>query len=789
MVSYRLAEGLTVGVEHLWPLAVLPVAALLLAYLVFRDGGDRSASARSRRLLFLSRLVIVILLVVAAMGPYTVQTRETPGEPRVTLLTDESESMGVYPNVTADLVADVEAEGVPVTQATVGSSTDSRVGDGIVANLRENGTVVVLSDGQVTTGRSLQTAAEAAASLNTTVSTVDTSPDRTERVVSLSGPSTVTIGLSSEFVVSLSGVEAEDPVPVTVSVDGETVREENLAAGDRIRVNQTFEERGTHRVTATIESDDVYDRNDVFYHTVRVVEKPDVLYVAQGEYPLRGYLGSLYNVTAASAVPDDLDGYAAVVVQDIPADRLGNVSTLQEHVISGGGLVSVGGDNAYESGGYGQSPIASLLPVRVGEATGGATNIVLLVDISGSTREDLDIQKGIALDILDQLGDANRVGLVAFGSDAYRVAEIRELGGSRAEMEDRIRRLQPEDKPGTDIANGLLGTDEMLGDRRGTIILLSDGFVANSERPVVVANQLGREGRRIIGVGAAQRVNVPVMRRIAEESGGSYFNADERSRLRLLFGSASRQFQGDGLTIVTPGTFITSGVELTANSRRANEVAVKSGADYQVATADGTPAIASWRFGLGRAVSITAYANDGTLGGLLKEPDSLVVTKSVNFAIGDPARESTGVIRVSDARVGEPATLTYRGAERPTAPEVSFRQVAERTYEGEFTPESAGYGEVLDATYAANYPSEYGRFGTNRELNALVRATGGQSFETDDGEAIARLAQERSTEIRSVRESWDWVALLLALLAFALEVGFRRLQVYRGRTTLESGLT
>jgi len=789
MVSYRLAEGLTVGVEHLWPLAVLPVAALLLAYLVFRDGGDRSASARSRRLLFLSRLVIVILLVVAAMGPYTVQTRETPGEPRVTLLTDESESMGVYPNVTADLVADVEAAGVPVTQATVGSGTDSRVGDGIVANLRENGTVVVLSDGQVTTGRSLQTAAEAAASLNTTVSTVDTSPDRTERVVSLSGPSTVTIGLSSEFVVSLSGVEAENPVPVAVSVDGETVREENLAAGDRIRVNQTFEERGTHRVTATIESDDVYDRNDVFYHTVRVVEKPDVLYVAQGEYPLRGYLGSLYNVTAASAVPDDLDGYAAVVVQDIPADRLGNVSTLQEHVISGGGLVSVGGDNAYESGGYGQSPIASLLPVRVGEATGGATNIVLLVDISGSTREDLDVQKGIALDILDQLGDANRVGLVAFGSDAYRVAEIQELGGSRAEMADRIRRLQPEDKPGTDIANGLLGADEMLGDRRGTIILLSDGFVANSERPVVVANQLGREGRRIIGVGAAQRVNVPVMQRIAEESGGSYFNADERSRLRLLFGSASRQFQGDGLTIVTPGTFITSGVELTANSRRANEVAVKSGADYQVATADGTPAIASWRFGLGRAVSITAYANDGTLGGLLEEPDSLVVTKSVNFAIGDPARESTGVIRVSDARVGEPATLTYRGAERPTAPEVSFRQVAERTYEGEFTPGSAGYGEVLNATYAANYPSEYGRFGTSRELNALVRATGGQSFETDDGEAIARLAQERSTEIRSVRESWDWVALLLALLAFALEVGFRRLQVYRGRTTLESGLT
>jgi len=789
MVSFRLADGLTVGVEHLWPLALLPVAAVLLAYLVFRDGGDRSASTRSRRLLFVSRLVVVALLVVAAMGPYTVQTRETPGEPRVTLLTDESESMGVYPNVTEEVVADIEAAGVPVTQATVGSGTDSRIGDGTVANLRENGTVVVLSDGQVTTGRSLQTASEAAASLNATVSTVDVSPDRTERAVSLSGPSTATIGLSSRFVVSLSGVEAEEPVPVEVSVDGETVREAEIAAGDRIRVNQTFEERGTHRVTATIESDDVYDRNDVFYHTVRVVEKPDILYVAEGEYPLRGYLDSLYNVTEASSIPADLDGYAAVVVQDVPAGRLGNVSALQEHVISGGGLVSVGGQNAYESGGYGESPIASLLPVRVGEATGGATNIVLLIDISGSTREDLDVQKGIALDVLDQLGDVNQIGVVAFGNDAYRVAAIQELGGSREEIADRIRRLRPEAKSGTDIANGLLGADEMLGDRRGTIILLSDGFVANPDRPVVVANQLGRQGQRIIGVGAAQRVNVPVMRRIAEESGGTYFEASERNRLRLLFGAASRQFEGDGLTIVTPGTFITSGVELTASPGQANEVAVKSGADYQVATADGSPAIASWRFGLGRAVSITTFADDGTLGGLLEEPDSLVVTKSVNYAIGDPARSSTGVIRVGDARVGETASLTYRGEERPTAPDVNFRQVSERTYEGEFTPESAGYNEVLDATYAANYPREYATFGTSRELNALVRATGGQSFEPDEGAAIARLAQEQSTEIRSVRDSWDWVALLVALLAFALEVGFRRLQVYRGRTTLESGLT
>ena len=33
-VSYTLAEGLTVGFEHLWPLLAVPVAVGLLAYLV-----------------------------------------------------------------------------------------------------------------------------------------------------------------------------------------------------------------------------------------------------------------------------------------------------------------------------------------------------------------------------------------------------------------------------------------------------------------------------------------------------------------------------------------------------------------------------------------------------------------------------------------------------------------------------------------------------------------------------------------------------------------------------------
>lgn len=785
-VSYTLAEGLTLGVEHLWPLVALPVAVGLLAYLVRRgEAGPRSASNRSRRLLLASRTLIVCLLVLAAMEPYTVQTRETPGEPSVTILSDESASMDVYGNTTESLVTQIEGEGVPVTRATVGSGSTSRIGDGVVANLRQNGTVVVVSDGRVTGGRSLSVAAEEAASLNATVHRVRLRSPRTERAVSISGPATVSRGVPSQYVVSLQGVNVDDPVPVTVTIDGETITEGELLPNETVTVEHTFEETGAHRVTATLDGEDVYARNDVFYRSVRVVEQPDVLYVSPGEYPLRSYLDSLYNVSTASSVPGDLDGYSAVVVQDTPSGAIGNVTALQEFVINGGGLVVAGGDNAYENGGYQQSSVAPMLPVSVGNATGGESNIVLLVDVSGSAESGLSVQKAVALDVLDQLGDENRVGVVAFNHNAYRVAEMQRLGANREGVADKIRRLNS--GGATDIAVGLQGADELLADSEGTIILLSDGQ-DDLGPPAAVANQLGREGTRVVSVGVGKRVGVATMRQIARESGGSYFAADETERLRLLFGGASRRYQGENLTIVTEGTFITSGVELTANPGQANKVQVKPGADYQVATADGTPAITSWRFGLGRVVSITAYGSDGTLDGLLERPDSLVLTKSVNYAVGDPTRTQTGVTAVGDARVGSATTLTYQGDSRPEASNVSFRQIGEGRYRGEFTPREAGYRTVLDTEYAANYPVEYGAFGQSEALSTLVGTTGGQVFGPEQGAQIARQARQKSTRVRTVRDTWDWLALLGALALFTGEVVARRVQVYRGRTTLESGL-
>jgi hypothetical protein len=778
-------RGVTVGLERPAILLALPVAAAVLAALIrYRTAG--TAGTRSRRLLLASRLLVATLLVVAAAGPFTVVTTETSGDPTVSLLVDRSNSTTVAPDVAEALAADVEAEGVPVTVSTIAQGTTSRIGDGVAANLRENGSVVVVSDGQVTGGQRLSETAEFARSIGATISTVSPEPTRTERYVTLTGPAKTSVGVESRFLVQVAGVEATEPVTVTVTVDGEEVASERLAEGTgRVPVSHTFERTGSHRIVAEIDGQDVFGVNDVARKTVRVVEQPRVLYVSRGDYPLRGYLSNLYEVETAESVPSNLDPYYAVVVQNVAADDLGDVEELQRFVIDGNGLVTVGGPNSFENGGYANSSIAASLPVTFGESAPGSARIVLLIDVSGSAGEGMRIQKAIALDALSQLDDDNTVGVVGFNQQAYAVAEPATLDRNRAQLRDRIRRLRA--GGATNIANGLRGAEEMLDGERGTIILVSDGGDVES-RSAVVANALGRQGVRVIAVGAGRNVNEAVLGRIADESGGSYFRADETDRLRLLFGGGGRQFQGEGLTVVTTGHFVTSGVTLESNPGRINDVSMRPGADFLVAGPDGTPAVASWRYGLGRVVTLTAYGPDGGLDGLLRRPDSLVVTKSVNYAIGDPERKSTGVADVADTRVGEPTTVVYRGAAPPNGTDLAFSAVDEGVYRAEATPTSVGFQRVAGTTYAANYHAEYAGFGTSTALTDAVRATGGRQFDRGDAAEIAAFARQQSTRVRDVRRSWDWAFLTAALLLFLTEVVVRRLQVYQGRTRSESGL-
>jgi hypothetical protein len=637
----------------------------------------------------------------------------------------------------------------------------------------------VLSDGQVTGGRSLGEAAEVAAGADATVHSIAVESTDAERYVTLSGPSKTSTEVTNEFLVRVGGVGIEGQrATVTVTADGLPVFTEQIRGAGAAEFSYTFEETGDHELVARVETDDTHSVNDRFRRSVEVVPKPRILYVTQGDYPFGSLLGSLYNVTRVESVPDDLSPYQAVVTQDLPAESAGNVSALQRAVIDGTGLVAAGGRNAYEDGGYGNSSLGSMLPVGIGEGGGRTARLVLLVDVSGSSEGGMETQKRVSLDVLSQLGDGNEVGLVAFNRDAHLVNELVPLGPERERLRPNVRRLTS--GGGTDLGVGLQGAADLL-DGPGTVIVVSDGQSQGSTaRPV--ARQLGQQGVQVVTVGVGDRVDESLLTDVASATGGQYLRADETDRLRLLFGGESRTFASGKLTVVDRNQFITAGVEPESNPTVANDVFVKSGADYLVANGEGTPALAQWRYGLGRVVSVTAYGSDGTLDGLLDRPDSLLLSKSVNWVVGDPEDDAAGIVSAPDARAGERVTVRYVGAERPAGPP-AFRQVAPETYEATLRPTEPGFQRVLDTSVAVNYPVEYGAYGPSQELASLVRTTDGQQFGPGETAAIARTVKQSSSRVRDVRRDWAWLLLTLALLLFLLEVTARRLADYRATPT------
>lgn len=742
--------------------------------------GDRTASRRARVGLAAARLLVVTCLVVAAAGPTTVTTATTAGDPSVTMLVDESASMRLHEPVADDLEAEIEEQGVGVERVAVAADNRSRVGSGVAANLRPNASLLVVSDGQVTGGTSLTEATDLARSVNATVNRVRLTTNRSDARVVVTGPRKASVGVENRFGVRVAGVDgAPAGRPISVAIDGEEVVSREVPEDGTFTVERNFSSTGPHRITAELGGNDAYAVDDTYRKTVQVVEQPRVLYVSRGDYAFEEYLRELYDVTRAKSVPDDLSDYYAVVVHDVAAPDLGNVTALQSHVIDGGGLVTVGGPNAYEKGDYGDSRLSSLLPVEVGGETGQKSRVVLAVDVSGSASEGMRIQKALALNVLSQLGDRNEVGVVAFDGSAYRVADLASLDSGRAALKEKIRSLQS--GGATNVGKGLLGASELLGEQGGTVILLSDG--RDRATPALsAADRLADRNVRVVSVGVG-KVNENLLRGVAEQTDGTFLLADETSRLRVRFGGANRRYSGDHAVVVDDGHFVTGGISPTASLPGVNDVSVKRGADLLVATGDGAPALSSWRFGLGRVAALTAYGADGGLGDLRSKPDSLLLSRTVNWAIGDPQRKATGVVAAPDTRVGEETTVVYAGQTPPEAAEgndLSFSEVTPGRYEATAVPSSLGYRDVSGSAYAVNYPAEYAALGVSPDLKRAVERTGGRAFASNRPANIAAAVTRQVTREREVRQSWDWAVLLAGLLVLVGEICARRLRRRRG---------
>ncbi|MCK4670110.1 MAG: VWA domain-containing protein [Nanoarchaeota archaeon] len=775
------------------PLIILLFVLLRLELVKYKDAEAKKKwqegklqRRKMQMFLWISRSLIVLFILLAIASPYALKQITTAGDQSVTILADKSRSFELFDPGIAPMLEEELSKYFPVQLKYVGLDETSAIGDGVLGSIRGNDNLILVTDGHANVGRSLTDIITYASSVNSTVNAVKLTPKKTDLAVEMIGPRRTVSDVDNNFIVEVDNPSGKE-FQLTVTVDGKEVINKRTSETTH-SFNKAFKQ-GVHKIIATIGVNDMFSQNNVFYKTVEVLDKPSVLYVSMQESPLLKVLKELYKVTVVQNVPENLGPFSTVILNDVPGFLPEDVEQLSNYVIEGNGLVAIGGDRSYNFGNYENEFIETLLPVVVG--TGGRKegeiNVVLVIDISGSTGKRLtasgskkvDVEKAQTLSLLSDFRPEDIVGVVAFNINAFTISEPVSLRENHDQLVDKILSLQ--DGGGTVIGAGIKRAMEMLADRPGSnnIVIISDGKTKHQRATFDIAAEAAEHGMRIYTIGIGKDTHVKIMQEISRLGRGAYFEPTQAQRLRIMFGRPPETLEGVpsdrfALVIMDNGHFITRNLDLNASISGFNQVVPKSSAQLLMSTHNGFPVLVVWRFGLGRVVSLATDDGSRYAGELLSPKKSEILSRSINWAIGDLNRRAPQFVDIKDTYIDRPVEVTVKRSTTPETDVVQLSKTDENIYTGIYTPTKIGFVDLLGTTIAVNYNTEYRDVGLNPKLNETVIATGGRMLDPNDVKEIVEQIKLNSKRIKIDNIFYRWPFLMLALLIFLVEVCFRR---------------
>jgi uncharacterized membrane protein len=866
------------------PFSVAEPGLLLLGGLVIALTLGVSVAARHhlsvgrRRLSLVLRTVVVGALVLAVAG----LRLELPVERLTTVfLVDVSDSVGAAGREQAlgylrtalaqrpagDRAAvvafgsDAVVERLPAELATLDrissvplrSATDVGGALRLASALFPDGTrrrLVLLSDGNDTTGRGQSEAAVAgAAGIRIDTLAIGRIGDAEVLMAGLVAPSTARVGDDMEVVATVMSTVAQ---PATVRLYGDgapvgTPQRVRLTEGlTRVTFRVTATEAGFHVFRAVVEApSDTFHQNDRADADTVVKGEPRVLLVA-GEPQAGGALRDALTAqrhevdeVTPEAVPADLTGlasYDAVVLADVPADRLGEgvMEGLRSYVRDlGRGLVMIGGQGSYGAGGYARTAIEAALPVDMDVRDRDRqpdVALVVVIDESGSmdachcntANRDrgvavagipkVDIGKEAILRAASALTERDELGVVAFNEGAHWIIRTAPLGQA-GDVEARIAGIRANGQ--TNIISGLTAAVESLEGvqaERRHIVLLTDGWSTSGAYDALL-ERMGAAGITLSAVGAGGGGASSFLEMLAERGGGRYWAAQDATQIPDIFlretqvASGQRIVEEPFYPVQTSVSPILTGFDTGFPQLLGyNGSTIKPAAQSVLVTGRDDPLLAQWQYGLGRAVAWTSDAT-GRWARDWVGWDGFGRFFAQAVAWTFPGEESDG-IEAAFVADGDETRLRVRSTDQDGSPRdqyqttvrltspgldpvaVSLDQVAPGTYEADLGTIDPGawalrVDQVRDGSsplartlvLVAPTPAEYRLLGTNERLLAALRdATGGQALSGDTA-ASAVWAHDVPASI-AAQDLWPWL-VLLALLLWPIDVGVRRLDLGR----------
>ncbi|MEA1945232.1 MAG: vWA domain-containing protein [Euryarchaeota archaeon] len=787
--------------------AIIPIFIIGIYYL----------KKSTKKVLILSRMIVLSLIIIALASPYTLSTHTiTDPHPTITILDDQSSSMDIFDASVADRVCETIQDRNPTAQIRVFSGNHSPIGDKIMQYARGDDHIILVSDGNSNYGRELADAVSVVARTNTTVYAIEESPIRNDMSVEIIGSKNVIIGNKNTFgiVVQQAGMHAE--YELVVKVDDEIVYHDRIDQNEPVKVRkipQTFNTLGSHVLCAEIVpvGDDYFSSNNIFYKSVYVVPKPDILLITDEESNLRDIVSDLYNASVSTNLKE-LQGIKAAILDDRYIESLSSDETeaLRDFVSEGYGLVVVGGDKSYDRGGYLGSDFERILPIKSYPSEYyGRNDVVIVLDISGSMRDSeiisgtgvsfLNYEKGLANKILDdkEFRD-DYVGVVAFGGQAYVVSPLVYFGHdpTRESLKDTIRTIEPVGQLTTPLEDGLAMAEEMLANSAGAkdVIILSDGQKIDYDSSLTIATRMKNKGIRMhfIHVMSSPTSVLTSYEKLAHAVDAYYAQTTYPRSIDIETGQPEAEPtptpppEEAGIYEVSTFTtnhFITRYLNLSASITGYNDVTPKLGAKRLVVTTEGKPVVCAWRYGLGRVVAFTTDNGNEWSSSLYTGNNSQLISSIVNWAIGDPRPEEGMIIEADDIFLGEDCDINIISDTMPNlifgGSALDISRISENTYRASIDPDKQGVYYLSDYGIAVNYPLEYLDVGMNPDIAKIIQSYGGKVY--DESEVGMLLSDVKRRSVRTVYEPVDHKLpfILAALALFLIEVIVRRVREMR----------
>lgn len=448
-------------------------------------------------------------------------------------------------------------------------------------------------------------------------------------------------------------VENKNDYPVEGSVsllEGENLLNKwdiNLPAGISVfEMPYKAEEKGfvEFRADLEIKADaDTNSDNNSKHVAVNVIGKPRLLYV-RGDPSKRPFLidaieqkDIIVDTIGADAIPQTLNElleYEALVFSNVPASAMNQdqMDAIKSYVRDfGGGFIMLGGVNSYAQGGYSNTPVEDILPVKV---TSGNTfkekkprkvSIILLVDKSGSmTGKKIFATKKATIELLKQLKKGDLMGLIAFDAIPYVIVELEPVGDiSGKDLLNKLTRLSA--GGGTDIFPAMKEAYKRLsrtGAKVNHVILLSDGntkSVYYSYEALMDKFKQANISVSTIAIGG-WLVNTRLLKDISRRTGGQFYrlrDIDELPKLVVMDTDAAltrADFHEEYfIPRIDPTSEILKGFsqEQIPPLQGYSLTRAKTRAEVPLLTeiqGRPDPILANWRYGLGKVVAYTSDA-------------------------------------------------------------------------------------------------------------------------------------------------------------------------------------